>query len=210
MTLRYFDSGGFRHQMIPIFDSSISLRHPQRPVVYAIKFHYPWFESFWRGNLPVTNFVGHPVPRDQSLCPRPASRCPDTDNRLESSCLIRQINEHLRSIVNYILCKLDHFFYLYRHRGFLWRPECRLKFQRSHPSRCNVTESFYGGKVILRSAVARKPGVNERVAKFIRNGIGEHSWQTMKCITTQLREREYSLAALHHDWCDFKSFIEKN
>ena len=75
----------------------------------------------------------------------------------------------------------------------------RQLHQRAHAACTGVARAFYCAKVFGCAALRREPGVDQRIAEFVRQRIREQTRLAMKRIARQSGELVHPVTQRHHE-----------
>ena len=74
----------------------------------------------------------------------------------------------------------------------------RFKFQGAHRATADVHEALQRGDVVGSGSMTRQVFVDERVAEFVRQRVGQQARQAVKCLLRQFGKTEALLALQLH------------
>ena len=82
-----------------------------------------------------------------------------------------------------------------------------MKFKRSHAARPDIAKALNRIEGADWSPLRDKPGIDQGIAEFIREGIGQHARQAFERFSRQPRKFEGVEASRHHNRCQLEGAL---
>jgi len=194
----------FGHQGIRVFDRAIPFRVFKFLVFVPgdpVKFQQPVAEAASGLYLAGADLVGFRIPCDNRFGSRPAGGGANAKNVVQGvlPAVARKTGSQAPALAQDFRGQAHQRINLDLLRRFRLWPQSRHELQRAHAARPRVAKALDGVKALRRATLCRQPRIHQRVAKTVRERIGQQARQPMKGLLRQIRKEINPVSQRHRD-----------